>query len=383
MTQGAQDTQLTQVETRDIITPYAFKVADDLLGTALATPMRRGIAILLDLLIIVLLTGVDSMILAALFCWMFWRASNKLHARQPEKKRSNLALRIASVLMLFIFAIGLIEVLKPESEFASDDQEISAEQGLVVVALTAKHLGNIGSLQREIASGACQPALDCWTPAGQSLVDDLAKASLPKQSAKELIKEFVRATSDSLDKTQRDALKEDLIARYQTLEVVQPESPPKTENLPPVVTPQPDKEKNTDSDFSLITLAKTLAEDLGLGFGWAAFYFSVFTAWWQGQTPAKRLLGIKVIKLDGSSLNLWESFGRYGGYGAGVATGLLGFLQIYWDANRQAIQDKISETLVIDLKKPKVALSGQQVATLEQQAEQAKLPAQPQPITKG
>jgi len=66
-----------------------------------------------------------------------------------------------------------------------------------------------------------------------------------------------------------------------------------------------------------------------------------------GKTPGKRLLNIQVLKLDGSGLSLWESFGRYGGYGAGLATGLLGFVQIYWDPNRQAIQDKISETLVI------------------------------------
>ena len=45
--------------------------------------------------------------------------------------------------------------------------------------------------------------------------------------------------------------------------------------------------------------------------------------------------------------------GRYGGYGAGLATGLMGFLQIYWDPNRQAIQDKISETLVVDIRKNK------------------------------
>jgi hypothetical protein len=44
---------------------------------------------------------------------------------------------------------------------------------------------------------------------------------------------------------------------------------------------------------------------------------------------------------------LLDCFGRYGGYGAGFATGLLGFLQIYWDPNRQAIQDKISATVVI------------------------------------
>lgn len=106
---------------------------------------------------------------------------------------------------------------------------------------------------------------------------------------------------------------------------------------------------------SILAWLQGIAADLGLGFGWAAFYFSIFTAWWRGQTPGKRLLGIQVIKLDGSSLNLWESFGRYGGYGAGIATGLLGFLQIYWDPNRQAIQDKISETLVIDLRKERVA----------------------------
>ena len=59
------------------------------------------------------------------------------------------------------------------------------------------------------------------------------------------------------------------------------------------------------------------------------------------------MLRIKVIKLDGSPLNLWESFGRYGGYGAGIATGLLGFIQVFWDPNRQTIQDKIAETLVL------------------------------------
>ncbi|MED6320087.1 MAG: RDD family protein, partial [Pseudomonadota bacterium] len=99
--------------------------------------------------------------------------------------------------------------------------------------------------------------------------------------------------------------------------------------------------------YSIVAWIKGLITELGLGFGWAALYYSVFTAWFNGKTPGKRLLNIQVLKLDGSGLSLWESFGRYGGYGAGLATGLLGFVQIYWDPNRQAIQDKISETLVI------------------------------------
>ena len=32
---------------------------------------------------------------------------------------------------------------------------------------------------------------------------------------------------------------------------------------------------------------------------------------------------------------------------AGFATGLLGFAQVFWDANRQAIHDRISGTVVI------------------------------------
>jgi len=103
--------------------------------------------------------------------------------------------------------------------------------------------------------------------------------------------------------------------------------------------------------YSMIEWLKALIDDLGLGFGWAAFYFTMFTALWQGQTPGKKIMGIKVLQLDGTPLSLWDSFGRYGGYGAGIATGLLGFMQIYWDPNRQAIHDKISATVVIDINK--------------------------------
>lgn len=109
--------------------------------------------------------------------------------------------------------------------------------------------------------------------------------------------------------------------------------------------------KDTDG-LSFVNMAQAALSDLGLGFGWAALYFSVFIAWFNGQTLGKMLFRIRVVKLDGENLTLWESFERYGGYSAGLATGLLGFLQVTWDANRQAIHDKISETMVIDLRKP-------------------------------
>lgn len=102
------------------------------------------------------------------------------------------------------------------------------------------------------------------------------------------------------------------------------------------------------SSFSLIETGRQLLDDIGFGFGWAAVYFSLLTAWGQGQTVGKRLFGLRVRKLNGKPLTVWESFNRYGGYAAGFATGLLGFAQVFWDANRQAIHDQIAFTVVLD-----------------------------------
>jgi uncharacterized RDD family membrane protein YckC len=110
--------------------------------------------------------------------------------------------------------------------------------------------------------------------------------------------------------------------------------------------------KEGQNSYSVIEYVRTFLADMGLGFGWAAVYFSVFIAWFNGQTMGKMLCRIKVIKIDAKPLSFWESFERYGGYSAGLATGLMGFLQIIWDPNRQAIHDKISETVVLDLRKP-------------------------------
>ncbi|MGS2720188.1 RDD family protein [Paraglaciecola aestuariivivens] len=242
--------KLNAKETRLIVTPYAFFVADELLGTPLARPFRRALALCIDLFFILLLTQVNSAVLAALMAWAFFRAGNRL----KTKKRFNfvrIILRLLVALLLFVVAKEVVE------EVWLHDQTLS-------------------SMVSE------QPS----TPSLPELTD---------------VEEF-----------------------------------------------------EGEKAFSLVEWFDNLVTEMGLGFGWATFYFSVFTAWWKGQTPGKKLLGIKVIKLDNQPLNLWESFGRYGGYAAGIATGLSGFLQIYWDPNRQAIQDKISATLVIDLRKPKV-----------------------------
>jgi hypothetical protein len=98
-----------------------------------------------------------------------------------------------------------------------------------------------------------------------------------------------------------------------------------------------------------------VADELGLGFGWTGLYFTAFLALWRGQTPGKRLLGIRVVRLSGAPIGWWAAFERFGGYAASIFTGLLGFLQITWDRNRMALHDKITETVVVREGEPRPA----------------------------
>ena len=44
---------------------------------------------------------------------------------------------------------------------------------------------------------------------------------------------------------------------------------------------------------------------------------------------------------------VWIAFERFGGYAASATLGLLGFLQILWDRNRQGLHDKAAGTAVL------------------------------------
>ncbi|MEP0357126.1 RDD family protein [Paraglaciecola sp.] len=350
---------ITAKETRQIVTPYAFFVADSLLGTRLAGPYKRGMALTIDLIFVALLTKVSSLILATVAAATFFRAGNRL----KTKKRYNagrLFLRLIVAFLLFVIAVGIVdEINKPESK--SNDAKVSAQQieKLAVVGITAQYLIQSSALLKELEQGECTPKYDCIKTLGEQLIDDTVGARIGNEGVAEAIETYIEVMSGHLTVEEQTQLLESLkaLSEVKAITETDPDIPNDLEKvISDYVEDETDKESLNTSPKGIVDWLKDLIEELGLGFGWAAFYFSVFTAWWRGQTPGKKIMGIQVVKLDNQALNLWESFGRYGGYGAGLATGLLGFLQIFWDPNRQAIQDKISETLVIDLRYPKVTL---------------------------
>ena len=57
---------LSAEETREILTPFAFKIDQSLFGIALAVPWRRGAALLIDLCLVAILSGAPGELLAIL-----------------------------------------------------------------------------------------------------------------------------------------------------------------------------------------------------------------------------------------------------------------------------------------------------------------------------
>lgn len=340
--------QVSGAETREIVTPYAFKVADELLGQPLASPWRRLFAQLIDLSAIAILSTANAFILALLAALTFFKAGNNL-AHRPRRTRTRRLLRFTASLLLFFVIYLIVTAYNDANHYNAENADTG---GLITPVLgginaAAWSVCEDDDCKREVAESFGQAMAENGASVEQvqTVFDALVGRSAPQSNDEAILREYYlntyHQTIDTAENAQTNNSSEPLAPEITV--------PSLNDSLPVATLPDviPADSEPSPSSFSVIDIVEGLIADLGLGFGWAALYYSVFTAWWRGSTPGKRLLGIRVLKLDGSTLTLWESFGRYGGYGAGLATGLLGFVQVFWDPNRQSIQDKIAETLVL------------------------------------
>lgn len=90
---------------------------------------------------------------------------------------------------------------------------------------------------------------------------------------------------------------------------------------------------------------------VGLDTWWAlaivVAYFGILTYFGRGQTPGKRLLGIRVVSLVHDRISLWQSIERALGYAASALELGFGFLQYFIHPNAQTVHDRIAETIVV------------------------------------
>jgi len=101
------------------------------------------------------------------------------------------------------------------------------------------------------------------------------------------------------------------------------------------------------SGSSWLYRARAFTRALGVTFGWSGIYFTLILGVWHGRSLGKFLLRIRVVKINGTPLTFFDAFIRQGGYVAGVAMGMIGFLKVLWEPNRQAVEDRMAGTVVV------------------------------------
>lgn len=106
---------------------------------------------------------------------------------------------------------------------------------------------------------------------------------------------------------------------------------------------------------TLLLSALTGALAMALG-GWGSagislllgvIYQAYFLTQHNGQTPGKMVMGIRVIKADGTSLTVADAILRCLGYYLNTAFFMVGWLWTLVDANQQGWHDKLANTFVV------------------------------------
>ena len=369
-----------------VITPDAFSVHPSLVGRPLARPARRLGAMLLDLLIVSILVQSGGPILLGLAAaWFAFRAAGKLTgtAAHPVGRMMRFGVRAFGALILFMVAAGAWNT-------GTGAIKKALRQRVTVVSANASGSGasTLGGVEA-LGMGAQVLTLQSTQDEREArrLVGDLAAGFRKTGMEDDAVEETLKGMFADQDERRRNWLGGIVDS---TLAAKAPAAPPAAtpdslvrayaaavesgdtaaaaalrpraasalardslDHLRGEVREARKDEKEAAAQLEKLENRGMLAwllhflEDLGLGFGWTGLYFTAFVALWKGQTPGKRLLGVRVVRLDGRPLTWWGSFERFGGYAAGLVTGLLGFAQVYWDRNRQMIHDKIVETVVV------------------------------------
>jgi len=371
---------------RSVVTAEAFELAPELLGTPLARPARRLGAIFVDLVLIAIVSQAGGLLLGIVATLFF------IHLARGRKPADALArvfrlvvgcfgallLLITSCALFFAFGpdweqivrslpeeiaveapsvpggeIGLADILEGTREFRRLQGAATEEEAEEAAARLARRLRRLGAPVSEIPEALREMTPDD-APWSDRIDGVVAAAMASLDSATVAVSDTGPVPGAGVDSAMptpeagQDTAGpgEDVADTVAALLAALNEERRDRERAERRLE-EARQELDRSEGGWLLGAVRELWDDLGLAFGWGTIYMTIFLSWWNGQTPGKRLLGIRVVQLDNSPINWWEAFERAGGYAAGFATGLLGFAQVYWDPNRQAIHDKISETVVV------------------------------------
>ncbi|MBX6363302.1 MAG: RDD family protein [Gemmatimonadetes bacterium] len=374
---------------RAIITPASFAVAPELLGLPLARPWQRAVAMLLDLGIVAILANAGGGVLFGLAAaFGLWRASRALAGRRFSR-----TLRLGGAFVLFVVVVSNWGFWNRRPRKTGDDADART-------SAVAARLGDVGTIADVVALKRARTP-EAARQAADRLVARMREKGLGPEQLQEVLASIEESDGDdaaAIGRYTRDALAAAFAAALDTaarpraedgdslvrayLAAVDAGRPSEARELRRRLAPSfagdtlaalerrvaslrlenarlaarvaRDSARSRGPLVGIVDSFANAGDEIvrllkqaGLGFGWLGLYFTAFVALMRGQTPGKRILGIRIVRLDGRPMGWWASFERFGGYAASIVTGLGGFFQILWDKNRQGVHDKIAETVVV------------------------------------
>ena len=357
---------------REIVTPDAFEVAPQLLGTPLARPWRRGLAMAIDLLLIVILGSAGWFFLGLALAILSFRAAVRRYPSGMLGRGARLAVFGSLGTVILIASVG---GLWAGRFLSGDESPIQVNAGDIVSGLSLGEAG--GTVADVLAVGRANTEAE-MREAASSLAERLRRQGMEPADIREALERIAAESDAPWAEAVINSIVDTMGVAVPTLDTdslalayaaaVQAGDSLEARRLGPslgetlavdrlsqqerrIARLQSANDELTEQlegerDRGLIRLLFKVADEVGLSVGWAGLYFTLFPAFWKGRTPGKRLLGLRVVRLDGKPIGLWVAFNRFGGYAASVFTGLLGFVEMFWDPNRQALHDRIAATVV-------------------------------------
>ena len=395
----------------DKITPASFAVVPELIGRPLASPSRRATAMTIDLLLLAILTNAGGVFFGIAAAFVLWRASARAGFAARRPRLSKVLRFAAPAIVFVLFVTHWDTVTRPfhrlldgrgqASASADDDnndgngQDVAVANGQNGAKVNVASFASVGDflglrrasskaeadriaqrMVRRLKEGGASAenirAVGKGLAGDSSALPPVAAAALEAALATELPADTAATSAAS----GRDSLTTAFVRAFRksdtaTLARVQPrlgallaadtlatlntrvhELENKNEKL--ANRTRRDSVKLASGATGLVDTVADAGDEIvkllrkaGLGFGWLGLYFTGFVALMNGQTPGKWAMRIRIVRLDGRPMGWWSALERFGGYAASVVTALSGFFQILWDKNRQAMHDKIAETVVV------------------------------------
>jgi RDD family len=344
---------IAHVAEQRLVAPEALNVAPALVGLPLARPLRRGLAMSLDLLLVSLLSGVSGLWLWLGLGAVLLQLRSKLGASASGmiSKRRWLGWGLAGLLGLLAINEAVDQWsarADPESTVAQAKaaaQELAREAAAEAKEAAAEANADATTAQADADAARKVAAVAQAAASAAEALGVKMQGGVTVRTSAQVAAEAASAAAAPMALSASAAAAAAAEVQVAKARVAELES-----QLAEAKKPKPFKWREE---------MKRVFAGIGLQFGWGIVYFSLLPAWWGGQTVGKKLFGLRVVEITGKPMTVMRCLKRYGGYAAGMATGGLGFTQMLWDPNRQGIQDKAAHTVVLDVRPGQVAATAQ------------------------